>query len=134
MYLCKMNSQTLLSHSRRPDLKVSINGRIDIAAGVAHKLRLHRGDVIDVSIGVGEIYLFVKHRHDAVVGRHEGTCFPTSLGDKGTFRTYSKRLAKSLYRMSACHEETKELRLPCGQAITNANGETLLPIIIHNHL
>lgn len=124
---------TLLNHSRRPDIVVHSSGSIDIAARIVRLLGLHSGDVIDVRIGVGEMFLFVKYRHDRVVGRHEGTCFSTSKGDKGTFRVQSKRLATSLHRLSA-YNGTKELRLPCGQAIMDANGETLIPIIIHNHL
>lgn len=118
---------SLLPNSRRPDLTVNISGRIDITCRIARLLNLQPGDVIDVCKSGMEYYLYVRHLAANIVGRHEGQCFPTSRGGRGSFRTWSVRLAKAIRAASGCEDFI--LRLPCGAAEV-INEKVYVPIII----
>ena len=118
---------SLLPNSRRPDLTVNLSGRIDITCRIARKLDLHPGDVIDVCQSGPEYYLYVRHLAANIVGRHEGQCFPTSRGGRGSYRTWSVRLARAI--RAASGNEDFILRLPCGEAVVIDN-KIYIPIII----
>ncbi len=120
---------SILPNSRRPDLTVCASGRIDITSRIARTLDLQPGDIIDVSYSDREYYLYIRRRASDAVGRHEGHCFPTLRGrNRGSYRTWSVRLAKAIHK--ACNNNTPTLRLPCGEARI-VNERVYIPIIIH---
>lgn len=119
---------SILQHSRRPDITFHGNGRIDISARVARKLSLNPGDVIDISVSNGDCNLYVKYRATELIGRHEGHCYPTSVGGKGMWRTWSKRMAEAMLQLSKAEPDGCCARLACGKDV--GEGENLrLPII-----
>ena len=89
--------QSILGNTRKTDITFRADGRIDIAARVASLLSLHKGDVIDVLDGGGELYLYVK-LHAPTVGRHEAACFPTHARSRHfrASRIFSARFPASL--------------------------------------
>lgn len=113
--------------TRRPDITVNISGRIDITCRIARLLKLNPGDVIDVCRSEVEYYLYVRHLAADIVGRHEGQCFPTSRGGRGSYRTWSVRLAKAIREASG--SEDLIIRLPCGEPEV-INEKVYIPIII----
>lgn len=92
----------ILENSRKPDLTFHRNGRIDITARISDMLELHEGDVIDLLFSGEDWYLYVKYRHDKVVGRHEAQCYPTNRGKRRcrNFRASSKRICDTVLAMS----------------------------------
>lgn len=118
---------SLLPNSRRPDITVNFSGRIDITCRIARLLDLHPGDVIDVCQSGPEYYLHVRYSAADVVGRHEGQCFPTSRGGRGSYRAWSVRLARALRDVAGCQDLI--LRLPCGEAAV-IDEKIYIPIII----
>lgn len=123
--------ESLLSHSRKPDITFHRNGRIDISARIAHKLSLAKGDVIDVTVAENELMLFVKYKGTERIGRHEATVYPTSAG-RGTFRTWSKAFVNSMMRIAQV-SQADSLKLPCGKEVVR--GEHIyIPIIFRNIL
>ena len=113
--------------TRRPDITVNISGRIDITCRIAKMLNLNPGDVIDVCKSGVEYYLYVRHLAVDIVGRHEGQCYPTSRGGRGSYRTWSVRLAKAIRDANGCEDFI--LRLPCGEPQI-INEKIYVPIII----
>jgi hypothetical protein len=123
---------SLLNNSRKPDISFNRTGRIDVSARIAHQLNLNAGDVIDIATHEREYYLHVKYSADSVVGRHEGTCYPTTRHG-GSFRASSVRLCKAMIDASGINPDAQQLRLPCGAPET-INDKIYIPIIIHNVL
>lgn len=119
-----MNS--LLHNTRKPDVTLHANGRIDIASRAARLLGLHAGDVVDVAFDdLGrEAYIYVKHR--AAVGRHEAQVYPTNTRGKvcNNFRCHSKRITSALLG------ERQSARLPAGDPVDIPCVGTALPLII----
>ncbi len=118
---------SLIPISRRPDITVNVTGRIDITCRIARLLDLHPGDVIDVCQSGPEYFIYLRHKAAEIRGRHEGQCFPTSRGGRGSYRTWSVRLARAI--RAAGGFEDLVLRLPCGEAVT-INEKIYIPIII----
>ena len=110
-----MNS--ILPNSRRHDISFHVSGKIDISAHIARELALCPGDVIDIGQENGELYLYVKLRSGNYVGRHGGRVWTTAQG-KGTFRTWSKALTRSVLTAAG---NIAKLRCPCGTMIERNN-------------
>lgn len=116
--------QSILGNTRKTDITFHADGRIDISARVSKVLSLQRGDVIDVLVGNGEVYLYVKH-HAPTVGRHEAACFPTHSGSRH-FRAWSGRLCRYMIKASGLNIDRVELSV--GEKVTLDVG-VALPII-----
>lgn len=116
--------KSLLPNSRKYDISVYPSGKIEISAHVAHRLSLFPGDVIDFVKDQDEIFLRVKLRAGSCVGRHEGRVWSTAHG-KGTFRAWSKALAKVLLAAAGV---SGPLRCPCGSPLQH-NDSTFIPVI-----
>lgn len=113
---------------RLPDITVHANGRIDIHANAAKLLRIGAGNAIGLHIGNGEACLYVLETPP--FARFEGTVYPTNKGRRThNFRTYSKRIASALMRLSGLEPP---LRLPVGEPVTSPSGRLELPIIMRN--
>lgn len=100
--------------TRQADLIVSNNGVLGITARVARMLSLEPGDVVDLAVDGVECYLYVRHRHGEIHGRHEGAAKPTSKCKKvcRNMRVHSVRLCRMLLRL--CHR-TDKARLMVGE-------------------
>ena len=122
--------QSILGNTRKTDITFRADGRIDIAARVASLLSLHKGDVIDVLDGGGELYLYVK-LHAPTVGRHEAACFPTHARSRH-FRAWSKRLCRAMICKSGSGKG--RVALSVGSPARLPGMQTALPIIYGNIL
>lgn len=124
--------KSLLPSSRRHDISIHHSGRIDISARVARILSLRPGDVIDITAGTnGELYLYVRQRAAAIIGRHAGTVWATAPHGKGTYRCKSQQLARAVLSHARC--TAVRLRCPCGEPIQQDNT-TYVTIIHHCQL
>lgn len=117
-----MNS--ILGNTRRPDIRVTADGRIDISARVARALSIRKGDIIDIVTDGTEYWLRVYLRADRASGRHEARCYPTTRGGRH-FRAASRRLASALLR--ACSAR-RTVAIPAGDPVDNPEG-TLVPLV-----
>ena len=95
--------------SRKPDILLFGNGRIDISAHVANMLSLEWGDVVDIALRDGEYHLYVSHKNP--IARYDARVRPTKNRSRN-FRCNSVRLAR--YMLSAAGE-TLSARLPVGE-------------------
>lgn len=111
--------KSLLPNSRKHDISFNANGKIDISARIARRLALSPGDVISIARSDGELYLYVKLRAGTYTGRHEGSVWATVHGQTGTYRTWSKALAKAVLSTSGASGSV--LRCPCGVEIERDN-------------
>lgn len=75
-----MTIHKFITNTRRADVSFCDNGRIDLTSRVVRALDIKPGDVIGIMSAAGETYLYVAHRADTLVGRHEGQCHPTRKG------------------------------------------------------
>ena len=116
--------QSILGNTRKTDITFHADGCIDISARVSKALSLQRGDVIDVLVGNGEVYLYVKHRAPTV-GRHEAACFSTHSGSRH-FRAWSCRLCRYMIKASGLNIDRVELSV--GEQVTLDVG-VALPVI-----
>lgn len=116
--------QSILGNTRKTDITFHANGRMDISARVSKALSLHKGDVLDVLAGDGELYLYVKLRAPTV-GRHGATCFPTHLHSRH-FRAWSWRLCQ--YMIKASGASSGKVELSVGEPVRLNVGDAL-PII-----
>lgn len=121
---------SIIGNSRRPDITFYRDGRIDITSQVSKTLSLQSGDVIDITIHESEYLLYVSHRHNNTIGRHEGQCRPTQKGSNN-FRTYSKRLCEFILRESGADDIA---RLQCGEPLEINNYGFGIPIITKNNI
>lgn len=122
---------SFLPSTRRPDITVTPSGRIDIAARVVRLLNMQPGDVIGLTHIDSEYYLYIRLRAQQVVGRHECRVRPTTRRARGTFRTWSVRLARFI--RSAAQASQLVLRFPCGEPHI-VDNITYIPIIIRSIL
>ncbi len=114
--------------TRKADIKVRRNGRIDISARVVRMLGIRPGDVVDLAVDDGEYYLYVRRRHsEGVHGRHEGVCTPTTKNGRGTYRVWSCKLAAPF--LGYVPYEVVEVRMPCGVPV-EIDGRKYVPVII----
>lgn len=121
--------QSILGNTRKTDITFHADGRIDISARVAKMLSLQRGDVIDVLLDGGELYLYIK-LHAPTVGRHEAACFPTHSRGRH-FRAWSQRLCG--YMIAAGGSSLDRVELGVGELVL-LNVGAALPIIYKNIL
>lgn len=122
--------QSLLEKSRKADISFHRNGKIDITARVARLLSLRRGDVIDVGVDNTECFLYVRHKGEDCIGRHEAQCSPTKRNSKN-FRAYSVRLCQAMMNFTGCLED--KLLLACGEKM-EIGGRSFLTLIVRNKL
>lgn len=118
----------ILGNTRRPDLRVSSDGRIDISARIARALSIRKGDIIDVITDGTEYWLRVSLRADRASGRHEARCYPTGRRSNH-FRASSRRLASAL--LCACSAR-RSAAIPAGDPVPDAAADpsnTLIPLI-----
>ena len=115
---------SILRQSRRPDITVYANGRIDISASVAKSLALQKDDVVDILSDGHEDYLYIKLRAADTVGKHEAVCRPTKPRSNN-FRTYSSTLANYLLQRVGVEERAN---LIVGKPKDTPEG-ILVPII-----
>lgn len=120
--------QSLLNNTRRPDITFYRNGRIDVSARIAKILGVHDGDVLNIAIQGSEYFLYVQHKADRIVGRHEAQCYPSNrLGrNNNNLRCHSKRLCNLI---TGLHNEATVVRLPVGAPLYHQQLGTILPII-----
>lgn len=125
----------LISISRRPDITLCPDGRIDINARIAKTLSLQSGDVINIASANGEFFLYVAIRHDKCIGIYEGTVRPTHRGKflNNNYRTYSKSLYQAICRVIN-GGKGKKIRLPAGKAVTLKHYGISIPLITRNPL
>lgn len=88
--------------TRRPDITVYRNGRIDITSRISGLLDLQTGDVIDVCSDGSDWYLYIRCKGCDCVGRHEAQVFPTNKGKRRSrnFRVYSRKISGTLLDIS----------------------------------
>lgn len=116
--------QSILGNTRKADIVFCSSGRIDITARVAKTLGLQHGDVVDIMLGGGEWYLYVKCH--SPFGRHEGMAFRSN--SKGNhFRVWSKTLCDAVLKESGAKGKAK---LCVGSPVNLPIYGTALPIII----
>ena len=109
--------KSLIPNSRRPDITFHASGRIDISARIARRLSLSTGDVIDILSHDDELYLRVRLRAGAYIGRHEGRVWGTNHG-RGTFRACSRSMTAAVLSAAGA---TSTLRCPCGMEFERDN-------------
>lgn len=118
----------LLPTTRKPDVTLHADGRIDIAARPAKLLGLQAGDVIGIALDerTSEAYLYVRHRN--AVGRHEAQVYPTNRRGKicNNYRCHSKRITSRLLG-----DERQDARLPAGDIVETPSFGPALPLVIH---
>ena len=120
--------ESIVGNTRRPDISVYRDGRIDITSRIAKILELSDGDVIDNAKEHDDYYLYVKHHGVNIKGSHNATVHPTKQKSHN-FRTYSKNLANAVLKI--CRSDSA--LLPCGLP-RNEDGTVLIPLIILNNL
>lgn len=116
--------KSILPSSRRHDISFHPSGKIEISARVARKLSLVSGDVVGIAEERGELFLYVRLRAGTYTGRHKG-CVSTANHGRGTFRTYSKAISRSVLSIAGT---PGPLRCPCGAEIIRDN-KTYITII-----
>lgn len=119
-----MMMKSVLNNTRRYDISMFRNGRIDIVARIAKSLSLKDGDIIDIAQHNGEMYLYKKFNASDVPGAFRGLCHGT-----GNFiRVWSKDFTDIFFEMY----EADSLRFACGQPV-DIDGYRCIPII-YKHL
>ena len=121
--------KSFLGCSRKSDITMYANGRIDITARIASYLGIQPGDVIDIiRSDDNEYYLYVKHKRDVVIGRHKGRCAPTNKGRSQSYRTYCKDLTSPILE----DLNADKAHLMAGELTTFDNIGKAVTIITHN--
>jgi len=124
---------TTLKSTRKPDITFYRGGRIDICSRLARQLNLEEGDVIDIASEKGEYLLFVRHKAENAIGRHEARVMAANKGTNN-LRTYSRRLSDAMFKVSRGSEERIALRLAAGLPTEIAEIGIAVPLITHNPL
>lgn len=122
--------ETLIGNTRRPDITFYANGRIDITAFVSKTLNIEDGDVVDIGHQDREYYLFVRHRKEDTLGRHEGKCFASKKGGRN-LRIYSRRICDAIF--AECHAQQK-VQLAIGEPVEIAHIGIVVPLITRHNL
>ncbi|MBO4607843.1 MAG: hypothetical protein J5682_08090 [Prevotella sp.] len=134
--------RAIIPMTRRGDVTIHADGRIDLSAHVSELLHLSDGDILNIAVTddpVKEYYLYVVHRGEEVMGRHACRCH--SVKGRGRYmRMFSKRLAGYLLReVHACESvtfragETVEVA-PIGLAMVLVYGEPKTTTYDHEEL
>lgn len=119
--------QSLLNHTRRPDITFHRSGRIDITAAVVTALGIKPGDVIDITTEGREYYLHVRHRATELVGRHQLQCQPTNPRSRN-MRTHSVQLCSIILQLTGSNQQAHVM---AGQPVSHPDlHATVLPLII----
>ncbi len=120
-----MELKRIIGSTRRNDLSVYADGRIELSAHVVRALSLGPGDVVDVASDGREYYLFVSLK--APTGRHTAQCREVNRGYRH-FRFNSVKLARIMLLASG-HSDVAHF--PVGGATTIMGGYKALTIITH---
>ncbi len=118
---------SILGHTRRPDITFSRRGRIELSARLAKRLALAPHDVVDIlkDDRTGDCYLYCKHRANGA--QHEAQVFPTNHYGKH-FRLHSVKLCRAVFALFPSCKDNK-LCLPTAEEITTINGHDAVQII-----
>ncbi|WP_301747130.1 AbrB/MazE/SpoVT family DNA-binding domain-containing protein [uncultured Duncaniella sp.] len=116
--------ETLLNHTRRPDITFCRNGRIFISARVARLLDISPGDSINISVTDGEFLLFAM-RHPFGLGRHIARCYPTK---KHSRNLSANSVELCLKFFAACNIQAQRAAFMTGEPLS-CGETTYLPII-----
>lgn len=120
--------KALVQTTRRPDITIYRNGRIDISAHVVALLKINQGDVVNVvRDDEGEIYLCVSFRVP-LYGRFSGRCVFTNR--KGHhMRTYSKSICNELFQLMHAPESMRIAHIAIGE-MHCIDGLSILTLIL----
>ena len=119
--------ESVLGITRKVDITFHRGGRINISAHASRLLSLTHGDVIDMYVAGGELYLFVKYR-SPVVGRHEGMVFRSNKNGNHCVAS-SIRLCRFMFSFCEVTDSTDKLRLCVGETEQKRLYGTVLPIL-----
>ena len=123
----------LLGNTRRHDITFNSDGRIEISSRVSKTLGLQPGDVIDIALDETgrEVYLYVKHRHDRLAGRHKAQCYKTNSRSCNSLRAHSVEICRQVLDLNGY--SAQQARLPVGDPVEIPCIGTALPLIIRFH-
>lgn len=113
----------LLDHTRREDIVFYDTGRIDLTARVTKALGISPGDVVDIATDGIEYYLYVRHKAEDIIGRHEAKCYASRKGSHN-MRLNSKRLCRAMLK-----HRTGKVPLRCGEVAEVPGIGTAITII-----
>lgn len=116
--------KSIINNTRRYDISMCRNGRIDIVARIAKLLSLADGDVIDIARHGNELYLYKKFDASNVPGAFRGLCH----GNGNFIRVWSKDFTNFFFDMY----DADSLRFACGQPV-DIDNIRCVPII-YKHL
>lgn len=117
---------TILSASRRPDIVVFPDGRIDLRKRPVAALGIGEGDVVDIAVDRYERLLYVKYKADRAVGNHAARCIRVHRSGV-SLRLFSVQLARYILSLIPGHAE--EARLALGDPLETELG-LAMPIIL----
>ena len=114
------------------DIAVSPKVGVEAVAYAAHTgiLNIEDGDVVDIGHQDREYYLFVRHRKENTLGRHEGKCFASKKGGRN-LRIYSRRICDAIF--AECHAQQK-VQLAIGEPVEIAHIGIVVPLITRHNL
>jgi hypothetical protein len=112
----------LIGCTRRTDVSIYANGRIELSSFVAKQLDIAPGDVVEVATDGREYYLYVAVRNPGC--RHVAQCRPTNRGGRH-YRFHSVKLARVLLDVIGSSDEA---HLPVGSLVT-LSGTSALTLI-----
>lgn len=118
----------LLNNTRRHDITINADGRIEISARVTKELDIRPGDVIDIAVDetAREVYLYVKHRQPA--GRHKAQCYRTGKGHTcNSLRANSVEICRQVLDLRGF--SSTQAKLPAGDPV-DIQGVKALPLIV----
>lgn len=121
--------ETLLPHTRRPDITFYRNGKIYISAHVARNLAIRPGSTIDIIVTQGEYLLYSTCRQPSP-RRFVARCYQTRRGEN-TYRACSVTLCRALMQRLGIADP--KIAFAVGDPMTY-NGITCLPIITKHPL
>ena len=119
------------NRSRKPDIRFSREGRIDISSRIARSLGIREGDVLDILHDRDEYYLYVRLKASEVVGRHEARCVKTNPAIRRPhyFRAYSRTLCAAVLEAAGA---TDRAALFAGDVV-DVKGNKAIIIIPHSN-
>ncbi len=118
---------SILGHTRRPDITFSRQGKVELSARLSRLLNLMPHDVVDIlqDDRTGDCYVYCKHRSNGT--RHDAQVFPTNRYGNH-FRLHSKKLCRAVFARFPYHKGNK-LSMPVAEALQNIDGHEAVLII-----
>lgn len=124
--------ESVLDNTRLPDISFHRDGQIDITSRIAKHLSLESGDVIDLIKDRGEVYIYIRHKSESVVGRHKAQCRAThSQGRSRYLRVNSIPLCRAIFDMCG---ECDVVKLAAGEPIELPVVGLAVPLITRVNL